>query len=261
MPEPLPLDPTGLSEHAACNRESWNNDSDAYQSDHVQPVDSSTGPVWGIWQTPESELQVLGDVRGRDVLDLGCGAAQWSMALAKLGAAVVGLDLSERQLEHARRYMQDKGLDFPLVHASAESIPLPDDSFDIVVSDYGAMTFADPYCTIPEVARVLRPGGILVFCGSTPLIEMCYPDEGDHPGDRLEDDYFGMWALPSDGYVEYMLPYGAWIRLFRAHGFAVEDLVELLPKADAVSSFRDDVDRDWYRRWPGEQIWKVRKEG
>jgi hypothetical protein len=57
-----------------------------------------------------------------------------------------------------------------------------------------------------------------------------------------------------------MLPYGAWIRLFRAHGFVIEDLIEPRPTPDAVSSYRDESEREWYRRWPGEQIWKVRKE-
>jgi len=210
---------------------------------------------------PEAELQVLGEVADRDILELGCGAAQWSIALARLGARPVGLDLSERQLEHARRLMVEAGVDFPLVHATAEAVPLPDESFDIVFCDYGGMTFGDPYATVPETARLLRPGGLLAFCGGTPIVQMCYPDDSEHPGDRLLRDYFSVWALPFEGYVDYMLPYGAWIRLFRAHGFVVEDLIELRPAPGATSSFRDDADRDWYRHWPGEQIWRVRKEG
>ena len=255
------FDPKGLSEHAAQNRESWNTDSDVYQEDHGPQLSGPGKPAWGVWQIPEAELNVLGDVAGRDILEFGCGGAQWSIALHKAGAKPVGLDISENQLGHARRLMDEAGVDFPLVHASAESVPLADESFDIVMSDYGAMTFADPYVTVAEAARLLRPGGLLAFCGSTPIIEMCYPDEGDHAEEKLNRDYFGMWSLVWDAYVEYMLPYGAWIRLFRAHGFLIEDLIELRPKPDAVSSFRDDVDRDWYRRWPGEQIWKVRKEG
>jgi SAM-dependent methyltransferase len=138
-------------------------------------------------------------------------------------------------------------------------VPLPDENFDIVFCDYGGMTFADPYATVPEVARLLRPGGLLAFCGSTPIVQMCYPDDSDNPGDRLLMDYFGMWSLPFDGYTDFMLPYGAWIRLFRAHGFEIDDLIELRPGPDATSTFRDDNDREWYRRWPGEQIWKVRR--
>jgi len=255
------LDPGSLSEHAAINRNSWNADSDTYQTDHGPQLAASGGHGWGVWQIPEAELQVLGDVRDRDILELGCGAAQWSTSLAKAGARPVGLDFSDRQLEHARRLMTEAGVDFPLLHASAEAVPLPDGSFDIVFCDYGAMTFADPYATVPEVARLLRPGGLFAFCGATPVVEMCYPEDSDHPGDRLLIDYFGMWALRYEGYVEFMLPYGAWIRLFRAHGFTIEDLIELRPGPEAESSYRDKSDRDWYRRWPGEQIWKVRKEG
>jgi SAM-dependent methyltransferase len=254
------LDPGSLTDHCAQNRESWNTDSDSYQSEHGPQLAASGGLAWGVWQIPEASLQVLGDVKGRDILEFGCGGAQWSIALAKAGARPVGLDLSENQLTHARRLMAAAGVDFPLVHASAELVPLPDSSFDIVFCDYGAMTFADPYATVPEAARLLRPGGLLAFCTSTPIVEMCYPDDGDHPGDRLLLDYFSMWSLAYDDYTEFMLPYGAWIRLFRAHGFTIENLIEPRPGPDAKSTFRDDSDRDWYRRWPGEEIWIVRKE-
>jgi SAM-dependent methyltransferase len=253
------LDPSSLTPHVVQNRESWNADSDSYQVDHGPQLAESGGLAWGVWQIPEKSLQVLGEVKGLDILELGCGAAQWSIALAKAGAKPVALDVSETQLGHARELMAKAGVDFALVHASAELIPLPDSSFDIVFCDYGAMTFADPYATVPEVARVLRTGGLFAFNGSTPVIEMCYPDEGDHAGDRLLQDYFSMWQLAYDDYTEFQLPYGAWIRLFRAHGFAIEDLIELRPGPDAKSTYRDDSDREWYRRWPGEQIWKVRK--
>ncbi len=255
------FDPNSLSDHCAGNRENWNADADTYQADHGPQLAASGGLAWGVWQVPEAGLQVLGDVKGRDILELGCGAAQWSIALAKAGARPVGLDISENQLSHARRLMAEAGVDFPLVHANAEALPLPDAMFDIVFCDYGAMTFSDPYASVPEVARVLRPGGQFAFCGATPIIEMCYPDGSDHPGDRLLTSYFGMWSLPFEGYVEFMLPYGAWIRLFRAHGLIIEDLLELRPGPEATSSYRDESDREWYRRWPGEQIWKVCKEG
>jgi SAM-dependent methyltransferase len=261
MLEAPDLNPDSLSAHAAANREKWNSDSDTYQSDHGAQLAASGGLAWGVWQIPEARLCVLGEVGGRDILELGCGAAQWSIALSKQGARPVGLDISERQLDHARRLMREARVDFPLVHASAEAVPLRDRSFDIVFCDYGAMTFADPYLSVPEVARLLRPGGLFAFCGATPVIEMCYPEDSDHPGDRLLNEYFGMWSLLYEGYTEFMLPHGAWIRLFRAHGFAVEDLIELRPGPDDKSSYRDDKDREWYRRWPGEQIWKVRREG
>jgi SAM-dependent methyltransferase len=254
------LDPDSLTDHARLNRESWNAESTQYQDDHGAQLAASGGLAWGVWQIAESELRVLGDVRDRDVLELGCGAAQWSIALAALGARPVGLDVSEVQLEHARRLMDRSGVDFPLVHASAESVPLDDEGFDVVFCDYGATTFADPHLWVPEAARLLRSGGLLAFSGATPLIQMCYPDDSDHPGDRLLRDYFGMRALPYEGYVDFMLPYGEWIALFRANGFEILDLIELRPAEDAKSSYRDDSDREWSRRWPAEQIWRVRKQ-
>lgn len=78
---------------------------------------------WGTWHLPESELHVLGEVVDRDILELGCGAAQWSIALARAGARPVGLDLSERQLSHARRLIAEAGVHVPLIQASAEAVP------------------------------------------------------------------------------------------------------------------------------------------
>ena len=153
----------GLTAHAVRNRVSWNDYSDEYQTRNGPHLAASGGMAWGVWQIPEAELHVLGDVSGRDILEFGCGAAQWSIALAQAGARPVGLDLSDRQLEHARELMAAAGVDFPLIHASAEAVPLPDASFDIVFCDHGAMTFADPYLTVPEVARLIRPGGLFAF--------------------------------------------------------------------------------------------------
>jgi SAM-dependent methyltransferase len=216
--------------------------------------------AWGVWQLPEAELQVLGDVHEKDVLELGCGAAQWSIALQARGARVTGLDNSSVQLEHARALMAQAGVDFPLVHASAEATPFTDASFAIVFCDHGAMAFADPYRTVPEVARLLRPGGLLAFSMNTPILDLAWPLDADHPSDRLTFDYWGLHALEQPGEpTAFQLPYGAWIALFRESGFVVEDLIELRPAADAKSSYRDEHDLAWARRWPMEHIWRVRR--
>ena len=173
---------------------------------------------------------------------------------------MTGIDLSDRQLEHARTLMRAAGVEFPLVHASAEATPFADRSFDIVFCDWGAMTFADPYRTVPEVARLLRPGGLFAFSNGTPIVECAWEVGADHPTDRLVVDYWGMRELPDpDGTTIFQLPYGEWIRLFVAYGFAIESLIELRPPADALSSYRDEHDREWARRWPMEQIWRLRR--
>jgi SAM-dependent methyltransferase len=244
------------------NREVWDRLSEEYQERHRDFI-GQPEPRWGMWQLPESELQVLGDVSGRDVLELGCGAAQWSILLARAGARIVGLDNSERQLEHARSFMAEAGVDFPLVHASAEDVPLPDASFDVVFCDHGGMTFGDPYRTVPEAARLLRPGGLYAFSHSSPLAMICWDEETDTEVARLVEPYFGMHRFEglADEPVAFNLPYGEWIRLFRQHGFRVDALIEIQPPEGAESTYRSAVDTEWARSWPMEEIWRCVKAG
>jgi SAM-dependent methyltransferase len=259
----MTTDPTeqAPTDHVARNRAMWDGYSDEYQERHGGQLAESGGDAWGTYQIPEADLQVLGDVGGRDILEFGCGAAQWSIALARRGARMVGLDVSRRQLDHARRLMAEAGLDFPLLEGSAEEVPLPDASFDIVFCDHGAMTFADPYRTVPEVARLLRPGGLFAFSHASPIETLAWAPDAEHAGDRLVLDYFGMHAIDEGDVTTFQLPYGEWIRLFRANGFVVEDLIEPRPPADAVSSYRDAESRAWARRWPSECIWRLRLGG
>jgi SAM-dependent methyltransferase len=246
------------SADAQRNRASWDAASDEYQERHRQFIGRAE-PRWGMWQLPESELQILGDAAGKDVLEYGCGAAQWSILLARAGARPVGLDNSGRQLEHARTLMAEAGVEFPLVHASAGEAPFEDGSFDIVFCDHGAMTFADPYRTVPEAARLLRPGGLFAFNHGTPIETIAWPLDADHVGDRLVLDYFGLHRVDDGETSTFNLPYGEWIRLFRANGFVIEDLIEPRPEEGATSSYRDADDIAWARRWPAEEIWRVRK--
>jgi SAM-dependent methyltransferase len=218
----------------------------------------NAGLAWGVWQIPEAELRVLGEVEGQDILELGCGAAQWSISLAGLGARPVGLDLSPRQLEHARTAMADAGVEFPLVEASAEDVPLADESFDVVFCDHGAFNFADPAKLIPECGRLLRPGGFLAFSMVTPVFDIFWDNDRETVGDEARNNYFENRGFEDDEGVDFQLPYGEWIRLFRANGFLVEDLIELRPGPDAESSY-DLVKLEWARRLPAEHIWKVRK--
>jgi SAM-dependent methyltransferase len=245
------------SPDALKNRAYWDEQSDAYQELHREHI-GRPQPRWGMWQIPEAELQILGDVAGKDVLEYGCGAAQWSLLLAQQGARPFGMDNSARQLEHARERLAEAGVEFPLVHASAGEAPFDDASFDVVFCDHGAMTFADPHATVPEVSRLLRPGGLFAFSHSTPLSMICW-NAHDELAPALQEPYFGLHRVESDGAVEFSLPQGEWIRLFRRHGFAVDRLVEVRPPPDAQTTYRTEAETDWARKWPMEQIWRLRK--
>ena len=147
----------------------------------------------------------------------------------------------EAQLATARELQQEFGLEFPLIHGNAEHVPLPDAVFDLAISEYGASIWCDPYRWIPEAARLLRPGGELVFLGNRILAMLCVPTTSDEPaGDRLLRPHFGMhrFEWPDDDSVEFHLPHGAMIALLRDSGFEVEELIEVRPPADATNRLR-----------------------
>ena len=246
--------------HERRNRAFWDADADDYQAAHAADLSRDRAPAWGAFRIPEAELGVLGAVAGLDVLEYGCGAAQWSIALAADGAAPVGLDQSRAQLRHARRLQTEHGVTFPLVAASGEATPFRDAAFDLVFCDHGAMSFCDPAASVPEVARLVRPGGRVVFCHTTALLYLTYDWARARQDTRLHGDYFGMRRFDTEGTVDFQLPYGEWLRLFRGHGLAVEDLVELRPPPDATTTY-DLVPRRWARRWPAEQIWVLTRYG
>ena len=143
-----------LPEHVARNRAYW----DKFAPQYVESAERAWAqeePVWGIWQVPESELQVFPEqLSGKDAIELGCGTAYISAWLSRRGVRVVGIDNSEAQLATARRLQRQYGLDFPLIHGDAEAIDYPDASFDFAISEYGACLWADPQRWVPEAARV-----------------------------------------------------------------------------------------------------------
>jgi SAM-dependent methyltransferase len=252
-----------LPEHVRRNRAVW----DVWAADYAEAGRRhwrAGEPSWGIWSVPESQLGVFpDDVDGLDVIELGCGTAYVSAWLARRGARPVGIDNSERQLDTARALQREHGLDFPLLHGNAEEVPRPDASFDLAISEYGASIWCDPYRWIPEAARLLRPGGRLIFLVGAVLAMLTLPDEENGvAGDRLVRPYFGMhrFEWSDDDSVEFHLPHGEVIALLRRCGLQVQELIEVQPPADATTRYRH-ITLEWARRWPCEEVWKARKTG
>ena len=242
------------SKHVRQNRNTWDFMAAGYQTKHGERL-TETARAWGVWRIPEAEVGALGEVAGRDVLELGCGAAQWSIALAQDGARPVGVDVSGEQLRHAREAART----IKLVQGSAEELPFADSAFDLVFGDHGAMGFADPVRTVPEVARVLRPGGRFAFAIASPFLFMCWNPKTERVDTRLHAPWFGMRSEEDEQTIQFQLPYGEWIRLFRGSGLDVERLFHLRPAPDATTTYTDYVSLRWARDWPAEDLWVVTK--
>ncbi|MEU2524453.1 MULTISPECIES: class I SAM-dependent methyltransferase [Streptomyces] len=128
-------------------RRFWNRISSAYQHEH-DPQIGATPRLWGMYSIPDAHLHALGDITGKRVLELGCGAGQWSRAFAAEGAAVVGLDLSEAQLAAAAGAIGANC--YPLVQGAAEQLPFAAGSFDLVFCDVGGLSLAPPHLAVPQ---------------------------------------------------------------------------------------------------------------
>ena len=250
-------------DYVARNRLAWDKLAGEYSKTARQSWDQKE-PSWGIWNIPEHVAHLLPkDLQGLRAIELGCGTAYVSWWLSKRGANVTAIDNSEEQLKTARTMQKEHGVSFPLIHGNAEDVPLPDASFDLAISEYGASLWCDPYRWIPEASRLLRAGGKLVFLSSGNILMLCANDDENVPvSSTLVRDYFGMhrFEFPdSDGAVEFHLGYGDWIRLLRANSFEIENLIELRPPRGAVTSY-PYVKSDWARRWPSEEAWVARKK-
>jgi SAM-dependent methyltransferase len=250
----------GLTDHAERNREAWAKEAASYVA-NAERNWATEEITWGMLGVPERELGMLGEVASRDVVELGCGTAYVSAWLARRGARVVGVDLTREQLDTARRMQEQHRLSFPLIEASAEAVPLPDESFDLVVSEYGASIWCDPHLWIPEAYRLLRPGGRLVFLCNSVLVMLCAVDVPESTAETLQRPQRGMHDLTwTDGGTEFHLGHGDMFRVLLDAGFAVENLVEIFASEDAEThEYYSFVTADWARKWPVEEIWAARK--
>jgi len=219
---------------------------------------------WGIWGIPESEVRAFGDLellRGKKTVELGCGTAYFSAWMAKLGAEPVGIDPTPAQLDNARRFQKEFGIEFPLFEGFAERTPFADESFDLAFSEYGASIWADPHAWIPEAARILRPGGRLVFLRNHPLSIMCTGPTGPAT-DRLIRPWFGLYRVeftPEEP-EEFHLPTGPMFRVLRDAGFQVKDIIEIQAPEGARTDY-EYLTPEWARQWPSEEIWVASKVG
>jgi ubiquinone/menaquinone biosynthesis C-methylase UbiE len=246
-------------EYVARNVENWTESNEQYTGPNARAAWAREELSYGVFGVPEARLQVLGDVAGLDVVDLGCGTGYVSAWLVRQGARPVGVDPTPAQLATAREMQREFGLEFPLVEAVAESVPLPDASFDLAISEYGASIWADPSKWIPEAARLLRPGGTLVFLRNSTVSMLCMALDGVTESLQRPQRELRKITWLDTGETEFHAPAGELIDILGEAGFVVERLVELYAPDDATThEYYKYVPAEWAKKWPAEEIWRAR---
>jgi len=201
--------------------------------------------VWCPEGLHEGDWHLLGDVEGRDVLEIGSGSAPCSRWIAGRGARAVAVDLSAGMLRvgaEAASRATGPAANVPLVQADAGRLPFADGSFDVAFSAFGAIPFvADSAGVMAEAARVLRPGGRFVFSVNHPM-RWIFRDDPGPEGLLAVFPYFDRspYTEYDDGeltYVEHHRTVGDRIRELVAAGFVVQDLIE--------PEWPEWLDREW----------------
>jgi SAM-dependent methyltransferase len=249
--------------HVVINRDAWTASNAAYTDAVAHEQWAEMRITWGVWHVPEDELGALPTIQGKDVIELGCGTGYFGARLRRAGAGrVVGVDVTPAQLETARRCEAEFLLGVEFIEASAEKVPLPDASFDLAVSEYGASIWCEPRAWIGEAARLLRTGGELVFLRNSTVAMLCMPDTGkvtttlQRP---LRDLARIEWPEDDPG-VEFHPSTGELFRVLRASGFTLSDIIEVYaPDGASDHPYYDSVPPQWARQWPSEEIWRARR--
>lgn len=224
--------PADAQESARANRTWWDANAAEYYAEHGAVLGDADF-LWCPEGLREAEARLLGDVRGREVLELGCGAAQAGRWLVSQGARVTAFDVSAGQLRQAQLLDRRTGIVVGrYVQADAQRLPFLDASFDLVASAFGGIPFVDDSAgALREVARVLRPAGRVVFSTTHP-VRWAFPDDPGPAGLTVIQPYFDRTPYVEQDeegvatYVEHHRTLGDRVREVVAAGLVLEDLVE-----------------------------------
>lgn len=222
--------------------ETWEN----YQNvSHI-----STGHVhWGVYAPTERQLNLLGDVKGKRILEIGCGGGQCSIAFTKQGARCTALDQSAQHLEFAKQLAKKENVQIDFKVQDVQTLEgIPSDSFDIVFSAYALQYIPDLATCFKEVHRVLKPGGIFAFSYDHPFYTCLYGKTGNivrpYKDGRIEIEV--AWK---DGnkhkFIGYMNKISTVLQSLKDAGLTFEQLIEPFDE-HAEQAWRDGFWKDVY---------------
>jgi SAM-dependent methyltransferase len=240
------------------NAAAWDRFAAAYQEGAKLPT---TVAHYGPDVPTEGELHLLGDLKGKRVLELGCGGAQCSIAFAKMGATAIGVDFSAEQLAFARRLCTREEVRVELRHGDLADLAfLRADSIDLVFSAYAFGYVEDLGRVFRQVHRVLKVGAPLVFSLPHPAYDMI-DDESDQPllvrrsyFDREPIDYTWSGINFTDYHHTFADLYTGLVRA----SYRVDLVLEPQPNAGVP---RSSAWRDAFSMVPRTLIIRARKEG
>jgi SAM-dependent methyltransferase len=243
----------------ADNTAGWDRWSAAYQAGAQLPTDVA---VYGPDIATERDLRLLGDLRGKRVVELGCGGAQNAIAFAKQGAIAIGVDASAEQLAYAKALSVEEGVRVELRHGDLADLAfLRADSVDLVFSAYALGYVEDVGRVFRQVHRVLRVGAPLVFSLEHPASHMVDP-AGEDPL-RVVRSYFDPspvdWRT-ADGteLTSYPHTVGALVTALVRSSYRVDAVLEPPP---LPSGPRSQHWNDSMHHVPPTLVIRARKEG
>ena len=249
----------GSGADAAANRDLWTQVNAEYADEHAFRAWAAEEITWGVFNVPEAELGVLGDVSGQDVVELGCGTAYLSAWLAKRGARPVGVDLTPAELDTARRCQQRFGICFPLVEADAGDLT---SLFRSAGRACGAIRLGGcpkrPGCCGQAAGWCSRrPVSCSPVHPRVVLLTLCTPECPGPAGQELLRPQRDITRMRSPGHGAQFHPsHGEWIKLLGAAGFTVDALHELYaPPRAATHPYYDLATAQWAAQWPVEELW------
>ena len=235
LPTTVPV-PVTAGGPAPDNRVAWNTISRAYQDEKQISTEHLT---YGARCPGEDQLQLLGDVSGLRAIVLGCGGGQDCIVLAKQGAQVIGVDLSDKQIEYGRRLAEREGVLVTLLQGNVEELRgIDDETQDLALSNHALNYVERIERACAEAYRVLRRGSAFVIILHHPF-DVCLEDEPPYGVTKSywQRELDWQWEFPKGAVSARLRSWyrtvGEWHALLTDVGFRVERVLEPPPTEDA----------------------------